>query len=170
MNASILTISAQHYFARQSESKTTDDNSTVAILTLMPSVVMMMLCATTFSTWPLPFPFAVAFIHQTIVHRMMIHPSCEISHPTNIIIAKATTGFRNWREYSEGYNNVNEKNNNVYERSHIVLIFCDGMGNSILQNTLSEPISSSSDMSSFFMRKINLRALERCFHQRLLLR
>jgi len=48
-------------------------------------------------------------------------------------------------------------NNNVYERRHIVLILCDGMGNSILQNTLSgDPSSSSSSsdtsMSSFFMR------------------
>ena len=54
-------------------------------------------------------------------------------------------------------------NNNVYSRRHIVLILCDGMGNSILQQHASTSDKSSSsdsadnnsnisDTSSFFMK------------------
>ena len=42
-------------------------------------------------------------------------------------------------------------NNNLYPRRHIVLILCDGMGNSILQQTLND--NSFKHNSSFFIRK-----------------
>ena len=44
-------------------------------------------------------------------------------------------------------------NNNVYPRRHIVLILCDGMGNSILQHTLNDSDYEDNNNSSFFIMK-----------------
>jgi len=47
----------------------------------------------------------------------------------------------------------NKENTTIYKRRHIILILCDGMGNSILQNTVNNedtPVNNAD--KSFFMR------------------
>ena len=45
-------------------------------------------------------------------------------------------------------NNDSSSSNNTYSRQHIILILCDGMGNSILQ----QHCDASNDEESFFMK------------------
>mmetsp|Transcript_36809 Transcript_36809/g.77707 ORF Transcript_36809/g.77707 Transcript_36809/m.77707 type:complete len:676 (+) Transcript_36809:116-2143(+) len=96
---------------------------------------------------------------QENIHRRRLRLAADIGRGCLASNDVTSVVADNRNEAVDHNHNREGRTNATYERQHIVLILCDGMGNSILQSTLGHDdgekdstISSSTSSQSFFLR------------------